>query len=60
MSGTSYALLFSTIMCVVVGSVSIAVAARERARGSAAWLLPAVAGVLLLIGGAVRLIIIAA
>lgn len=60
MSGTSYALLFSTITCLVVGSVSIAVAVRERGRGSAMWLLPGAAGVLLLAGCAVRLVVIAA
>lgn len=59
MSGTAYALLFSTIMCIVVGGVSLAVAARERGRGSAAWLLPGAAGVLLLVACTVRLIVIA-
>lgn len=60
MSGTAYALLFSTIMCIAVGAVSIAVAVRERGRGSAAWMLPGAAGVLLLVGCVVRLIFIAA
>lgn len=60
MSGTAYALLFSSITCLVVGAASIAVAARERGRGSAAWLLPGVAGVLLLAGFVIRLIVIAA
>ena len=60
MSGTSYALLFSTIMCLVVGSVSIAVALRERGRGSAMGLLPGAAGILLLVGCAGRLRVLAA
>ena len=60
MSGTAYALLFSTIMCIAVGAVSIAVAVRERGRGSAVWMLPGAAGVLLLVGCVVRLILIAA
>lgn len=61
MSGASYVLLFSSLVCAAVGAMSIAVAARERGRGSAAWawLLPGAAGVLLLVGCLVRLIIVA-
>ena len=62
MSGLALALLFSSIVCVAVGATSIAVAARERGRGSAAWawVLPGAAGILLLVGCAVRLLIVAA
>lgn len=62
MSGLALALVFSSIVCVVVGVTSIAVAVRERGRGSAAWawLLPGAAGVLLLVGCAVRLVVVAA
>ena len=62
MSGLALALVFSSIVCVVVGATSIAVAVRERGRGSAAWawLLPGAAGVLLLVGCAVRLVVVAA
>ena len=62
MSGIALALLFSSIVCVAVGATSIAVALRERGRGSAtwAWMLPGAAGVLLLVGCAVRLIVLAA
>lgn len=62
MSAISYVLLFSSIVCAAVGAISIAVAARERGRGSAAWawLLPGVAGVLLLVGCLVRLVVVIA
>lgn len=62
MSGTAYVLLFSTIVCLAFGATSIAVAARERERGSAAWawILPGVAGVILLVGCAVRLLVFVA
>ena len=62
MSGASYVLLFSSLLCVAVGATSIAVAVRERGRGSAlwTWLLTGTAGVLLLVGCAVRLAVIAA
>ena len=62
MSGIALALLFSSIVCVAVGATSIAVASRERGRGSAtwAWMLPGVAGVLLLVACAVRLVVLAA
>jgi hypothetical protein len=61
-SGASYVLIFSSIVCAAVGVISIAVAARERGRGSAtwAWLLPGVAGVLLLGGCVIRLVIVVA
>ena len=61
MNGLAIALLFSSIICVAVGATSIAVAFRERGRGSAtwAWMLPGVAGVLLLVGCAVRLVVLA-
>ena len=62
MSGIAFALLFSSIVCVTVGATSIAVTFRERGRGSAAWswMLPGAAGVLLLVGCAVRLVVLAA
>lgn len=56
---SAYVLLLSSIVCLAVGATSIAVAIRERGRGSAAWLLPGVAGVLLLVGCAIRLIVLA-
>lgn len=62
MNATSYVLLFSSIVCAAIGATSIAVASRERGRGSAtwAWLLPGVAGVLLLVVCLVRLIVVVA
>lgn len=47
-------LLFSSLLCALVATVSIHVALRERRRGSAAWLLPGVFGVLLVIVCLVR------
>ncbi len=61
MSGAAYLLLFSSILCAVIGAMSLAVAVRERKRGSAtwAWLLPGAFGVLLVVGCAVRLMVVA-
>ncbi len=49
-------LLLSSIVCVVIGVLSLAVVFREIERGSRAWLLPGVCGVLLAVGCLVRLI----
>ena len=49
-------LLLTTILCVVIGVLSLAVAFREIERGSRAWLLPGVCGALLAVGCLVRLI----
>ncbi len=49
-------LLFTSILCVLMGVLSLAVAFREIERGSRAWLLPGVGGVLLAVGCLVRLI----
>ena len=61
MSGAAYLALFSSLLCTVIGAMSLAVATRERKRGSAvwAWLLPGVFGVLLVIGCALRLAVVA-
>ncbi len=47
-------LLFSSLLCALVATVSIHVALVERGRGSVAWLLPGVFGVLLVIVCLVR------
>ncbi len=49
-------LLFSSILCAVIGVLSLAVVFREIERGSRAWLLPGLCGVLLAVGCLVRLI----
>ena len=58
MSAAAYVLLISSVVCLAVGATSLAVAVRERGRGSAtwAWTLPGAAGVLLLVACAVRLV----
>jgi len=60
-SGAAYLVLFPSILCAVIGAMSIAVAVRERRRGSAAWawLLPGAFGILLMIGCVVRLAVVA-
>ena len=61
MTASGYLLLFSSILCAVIGAMSIAIAVRERRRGSApwAWLLPGVFGVLFAVGCVVRLAVMA-
>lgn len=58
MSGAFYVLLYSSIICAFVGALSIAVASRERRRGSSGWgwLLPGAFGVILLVVCALRLV----
>ncbi len=53
-------LLLSSIVCTVIGVMSIGIAYRELERGSAAWawLLPGVFGVLLAVGCVVRLVVV--
>ncbi len=50
-------LLFSSLVCALVATVSLNVAIKERRRGSAFWLLPGVFGVLLVIACLVRVMI---
>jgi hypothetical protein len=59
--GSTYVLLFSSVLCAAVSLFSIAVALRERRRGSAtwAWLLPGTGGVLLAVSCIVRLVLAA-
>ena len=61
MSGAACLVLFSSLLCAVIGVMSLAIAIRERRRGSAvwAWLLPGAFGVLLMIGCVVRLAVVA-
>ena len=60
MNGPVHAyLLLSSVVCAAVGALSVAVAVRERRRGSAAWPLPAAFGVLLVVGCLVRLAVVA-
>ena len=47
-------LLFTSVLCALVATLSISVALTERRRGSAFWLLPGVFGVLLVIACLVR------
>lgn len=50
-------LMFSSLLCALVATVSINVALEERRRGSAIWLLPGVFGVLLVIVCLVRVVV---
>ncbi len=54
-------LLLSSIVCTVIGVMSIAIAFRECERGSAAWawLLPGMFGAILVVGCLVRLVVVA-
>ncbi len=49
-------LLFMSILCAVIGVLSLAVTFREIEHGSRAWLLPGVGGALLAVGCLVRLV----
>jgi inner membrane protein involved in colicin E2 resistance len=53
-------LLFSSLACALIATVSLSIALKERRRGSAFWLLPGVFGVLLVIVCLVRVMLWAA
>jgi hypothetical protein len=61
MTRSDILLLLSSLLCALVGAMSIGIAIRERSRGSAAWvwLLPGVFGVLLVAGCLVRVGVVA-
>ena len=50
-------LLFSSVLCALVATLSLNIALEERRRGSAAWLLPGAFGVLLVIVCLVRVMV---
>ncbi len=57
MTRSEAVLLFSSVVCALVATVSLNVALAERRRGSAFWLLPGVFGVLIVIVCLVRVMV---
>lgn len=57
MTRSDAVLLFSSVICALVATVSINVALTERRQGSAFWLLPGAFGVLLVIACLVRVVV---